>query len=279
MPGYSNWCFTLNNYSGVEYDEILSLCQTQARYFIIGKESGDSGTPHLQGFISFFRRHNFKHVSNLFGPRVHLEGARCTARQNRAYCSKGGDFTEGGDIPKEGNPNTSRDQVAISFRDAYTRGAGGLAEFSSSFPGAWYYSGFNLLRNTQFLIQPINRPDIKAEWVYGEPGVGKSKYAHEQLPEAYLKEPRTKWWNGYLHQATVIIDDFGPGGIDINHLLRWLDRYKCMVETKGGMVALHAQHFIITSNFHPEVLFTDSMTQQPHQQLPALMRRIVLKYM
>jgi len=45
--------------------------------------------------------------------------------------------------------------------------------------------------------------------------VGKSRLAHATLPEAYVKEPRTKWWNGYLCQSDVIIDDFGPNGIDI----------------------------------------------------------------
>lgn len=75
-------------------------------------------------------------------------------------------------------------------------------------------------------------------------------------------------------QTTVIIDDFGPGGIDINHLLRWFDRYKCFVETKGGMVPLFATTFIVTSNFHPEQLF--KFGDEINPQLPALMRRIVV---
>lgn len=77
-----------------------------------------------------------------------------------------------------------------------------------------------------------------------------------------------------MQQKTVIIDDFGPNGIDINHLLRWFDRYKCLVETKGGMLALLADTFIVTSNFHPEDIF--KTFDGPHPQLPALLRRIVL---
>jgi len=107
--------------------------------------------------------------------------------------------------------------------------------------------------------------------------VGKSRLAHATLPEAYVKEPRTKWWNGYLCQSDVIIDDFGPNGIDINHLLRWFDRYKCLVENKGGMVALHAINFIVTSNFHPRDIF--KFGDEINPQLPALERRIVLEEM
>lgn len=107
--------------------------------------------------------------------------------------------------------------------------------------------------------------------------MGKSRLAHETLPDAYVKDPRTKWWNGYMCQKDVIIDDFGPNGIDINHLLRWFDRYKCLVENKGGMVALHATSFIVTSNFHPRDVF--KFGDEINPQLPALERRIVIEEM
>jgi hypothetical protein len=62
-------------------------------------------------------------------------------------------------------------------------------------------------------------------------------------------------------------------GIDINHLLRWFDRYKCYVETKGGMVPLLADKFIVTSNFTPEECFTDGLGVV-HPQINALLRRV-----
>lgn len=74
-------------------------------------------------------------------------------------------------------------------------------------------------------------------------------------------------------EKTCIIDDFGPLGIDINHLLRWFDRYKCYVEIKGDMCPLLVEKFIITSNFHPKDVFTDNLGCT-HSQYPALERRI-----
>lgn len=79
-------------------------------------------------------------------------------------------------------------------------------------------------------------------------------------------------------ETNVIIDDFGPNSIDINHLLRWFDRYKCLVETKGGMLALYATSFIVTSNFSPYEVFTDK-DGLPHPQIEALVRRIVINHM
>lgn len=280
MARQRNWCFTLNNYSEDEYTSLLKALE-ECSYYIVGKEVGDGGTAHLQGYACFPRRYTFHALRHKFGCRYHLEGARGTSRQNRDYCSKGGEFTEGGKLPEEGaasHHNRGRSEARIEsakrFRVALASGNRGLVEFADSFPEEWVYNGLNMLRNTQSLITPIERPDIYVEWVYGEPGVGKSRYAHEKFPEAYIKEPRTKWWNGYLQEKEVIIDDFGPNGIDINHLLRWFDRYKCLVETKGGMVSLYADKFIVTSNFHPEKLFKWGEEMNP--QLPALLRRVQL---
>jgi len=69
------------------------------------------------------------------------------------------------------------------------------------------------------------------------------------------------------------MDDFGKLGIDLNHLLRWFDRYKCLVEVKGAMMPLFADRFIVTSNFHPMDAYTD-VAGSIHAQMDALLRRI-----
>jgi len=276
QPQYQHYCFTLNNYVEEELSSVRSFCESEGKYFIIGKEVGDSGTPHLQGYVSLKRRRTFLFVRDKLSSRCHIESARGTARQNREYCSKGGDFEEGGSI-NEGRGPRDRDELARSFMAAVRRGDKGLVEFSDQEPHSWIHHGSNMLRNALSIYPPIERPTIHVRWLYGPPGVGKSRTAHQDLPEAYVKEPRTKWWNGYLCQSDVIIDDFGPNGIDINHLLRWFDRYKCLVENKGGMVALYATNFIVTSNFHPEEIF--KWGDEINPQVPALLRRIVLEHM
>jgi len=87
---------------------------------------------------------------------------------------------------------------------------------------------------------------------WGRSGSGKSRRAWEEAGDtAYSKDPRTKWWDGYMGQENVIIDEF-RGQIGVEHLLKWLDRYPCTVEEKGGQIALCATRFWICSNLPVE---------------------------
>lgn len=94
------WCFTLNNYTSEEYEFLSSLVfkESEKYFFIIGKEVGESGTPHLQGYVAL------KEKSKKFRPlpkfavlrkernAMHFERARGSRQQNYIYCSKDGKF-------------------------------------------------------------------------------------------------------------------------------------------------------------------------------------------
>lgn len=110
---------------------------------------------------------------------------------------------------------------------------------------------------------------------WGPTGVGKSRRAwHEAGLDAYPKTPTTKFWDGYQGQGNVVIDEF-TGQIEITHLLRWLDRYPVLVETKGSGTVLKASSVWITSNLPPE----DWYSTVPVVQLEALLRRLTVIHM
>ena len=86
---------------------------------------------------------------------------------------------------------------------------------------------------------------------WGPTGVGKSRKAWDEAGlDAYPKDPRSKFWDGYRDHEHVVIDEF-RGDIDISHILRWFDRYPVIVEVKGGSRVLKAKKIWITSNLHP----------------------------
>lgn len=89
----TQWCFTLNNYSknDIALVKAISLNEkNKVKYLIFGKETGDSGTPHLQGFVQFSGRKKFSTVKNLFPRTTHLEpkSPNSTPQQAADYCRK-----------------------------------------------------------------------------------------------------------------------------------------------------------------------------------------------
>jgi len=98
--------------------------------------------------------------------------------------------------------------------------------------------------------KPVGYDKIVKLYV-GPTGTGKSHRAwNDAGSNAYAKDPRSKFWCGYSGEENVIIDEF-RGGIDISHMLRWLDKYPCRVEIKGSSRPLCAKHIWITSNIMP----------------------------
>lgn len=98
------WCMTLNNYSAEEYTLCLDTFSRRKMDYIIGKEVGESGTPHLQMYIeakSPIQFNSLKRICN----RMHIEKARGKREENIAYCSKDEDFVTSfnirGDIRKK----------------------------------------------------------------------------------------------------------------------------------------------------------------------------------
>lgn len=103
-PQVARWCFTLNNYSPQELNHIIETAENndEIKYLIIGKEVGDSGTPHLQGFCILSRSCRLRAVKGLISPRAHFEASRGSNKQASEYCKKEGDFTEFGSYAEPG---------------------------------------------------------------------------------------------------------------------------------------------------------------------------------
>ncbi len=80
------WCFTLNNYNEDEYCSICSTIKALCSKGIIGREIGESGTPHLQGYIEFKSKARPK--SKFSVQKIHWEKCKGSREENIAYCSK-----------------------------------------------------------------------------------------------------------------------------------------------------------------------------------------------
>jgi len=103
MPQGKRWCFTLNNPSEGEKSSLVDLFQSDhVDYAVVGREVGESGTPHLQGFVYFSDRKRSSQVKALLGDRPHIELTKGTDKQASDYCKKDGDYDEYGEFKGQG---------------------------------------------------------------------------------------------------------------------------------------------------------------------------------
>jgi hypothetical protein len=121
----------------------------------------------------------------------------------------------------------------------------------------------------------------KNVWIWGKPGVGKSRWAHQlKVDGETLTKMVNKWWEGKDPRLVkkVIIDDFPAspqGDIHAHYIKVWADRYVFVGETKGSSMLISPGGFfrIVTANYRPENCFGRA------EDLEAIKRRFTVREM
>lgn len=130
----TRWCFTINNWSP---EDVTRLLQIDYRYLVFGREVGENGTPHLQGYIEFKGRKHFGAAKSAISARSHLERARGTAKENAEYCKKGGDYEEFGEpaVVRQGH-RSDWDRLR-DWLDQFEGERPSRRQLINEFPGLW----------------------------------------------------------------------------------------------------------------------------------------------
>lgn len=273
MSRSRNWCFTINNYEECDENNVFGM-SVDSVYTVCGKEVGESGTPHLQGFVSFKNEKSLAQMQDYI-PRSHLEKKRGTFKEASDYCKKDNDYFEHGTLPmdqkEKGLAEAERWKMAF---DCVKEGR--LDEMDVQIKCTH-------LKSIEYAVQKemmckidtstLDGP-MEHEWIYGEPDTGKSRWVDQTYPGCYKKDPKERWWDKYHGQEVVSIEDFdiyqkAQGG----DMKRWLDRYSFLAAVKGGYLEIRPKKIIVTSNHHPEEIWDDPMT------VAAILRRVkVMKF-
>lgn len=214
------------------------------------ERGGETGYVHWQLVISFAKTIRLSGIKRLLGDSVHAEPSRSNAV--RKYVFKDDTAIQGtrfelGDLPIRRN-------VSTDWGDVWDNAKGGRLDDIPCDIRVRHYS--TLRKIAADYAQPIAQERI-VHCFWGATGTGKSRRAWDEAGlDAYPKDPRSKFWDGYRGQENVVIDEF-RGGIDISHMLRWFDRYPVIVEIKGCATVLKATSIWVTSNLHPNDWYPD----------------------
>lgn len=249
VPGKArHTCWTLNNPTDVEIGLINSYAKT-VRYLCYAPEVGETGTPHLQGYVAWHNPHSLEKFKKDCGGRIHYEPfTKGTAIQNRNYCLgmvdkkkniPNPDFLEWGQLPQQGE----RTDWAQAVNDLQTRDIIDVIQEQPQLAPCVRA----LERIKTLALKPCKR-DVQVIVLIGKPGTGKSRYAYDNYPELYSK-PDGQWFDGYSGQKTLLLDDY-YGSLSYSTLLKVCDRYPFNAPVKGGYVWAQWDTVIITSNKH-----------------------------
>lgn len=250
------YCLTINNYTDDILTKFNETCLS-CTYGCFGLEIGNSGTPHIQGYLYVKNKISFNTLKKDF-PTAHIEVAKGSPESNKTYCSKQGNFTEFGELPKQGKRKDIEE-----FRDAIFDGMS-RRELLMAFPleMAKYIKFYQICRE-EYLAEEAKRqfinnmePEIIVH--YGDPGTGKTLQVYKENEYDNIFKLNvgdgskdTIWWDGYHGQDVILIDDFN-GELPITYLLNLLDRYPMQLSIKGSKVWKIATKIYITSNHKPD---------------------------
>lgn len=85
IPPSRHWCFTLNNYTPNDIVDFVNYGSSNSSIkFVFQEETGEHGTPHLQGYIDFGVKLRPK---KLFNDKIHWEKCR-NIKKSIEYCQK-----------------------------------------------------------------------------------------------------------------------------------------------------------------------------------------------
>lgn len=237
----------------------------------------------------------------------HCEACKGSPDENINYvsgeCEKKGTKLNETFVEFGNRPGNAGKRERDRYRVAYAHSANGRFDLVDPDIFMRHFGGCRAVYNLrQFELKPLDGPC--GIWLWGKPGCGKSHYARVHANDLLQERDRSlslgravpadaaqaaeparlfgdkphikacnKWMDGYPIggddvQVPVVLDDIGLEHTALGYYLKiWADKYPFSNDVKGGTLMMRPIGFVVTSNYHPSSLFSDSET------LAAILRR------
>lgn len=244
------WSYTVNNYDDNDIAQFKAFDAMRHRCAL---EVGESGTPHMQGAITFSKSYRLAGLKKL-NPKAHWEPAKVvTALYN--YVTKGEIIID----YNNAKPGTRTD---IAKAEDLVKAGRSLYDIKAECPEVFYKYSRAIKESIAMQDHQDGKKirDVEVYVLVGEPGSGKTRFVYDNFPmdSIYsLTINKTLWFDRYEREDVLLIDDF-DGEIDYRCLLRLLDRYPMKLEVKGSCTYAAWTKVFITSNRFPGCWYQDT---------------------
>lgn len=214
---------------------------------IVGREIGEQGTPHLQGYLEMYKVCRIAALKKFTCfARAHMEVRRGTRDEARSYCMKDGNIQEFGSW--EAGGQGSRNDIRAVMKQIE---CGTATKAIMEAEPAVYSRNIRFLEKYERLVEKETTQafrEVDVQVYIGEPGTGKTRKATEENPGIFTVNCEDSFpFDGYNGEQAILIDDF-EGTMKYHQLLRVLDGHQYRCNVKGGHRYAKWTRVIITSN-------------------------------
>jgi len=219
---------------------------------VVSREVGEQGTPHLQGAITFRMSRRFASIKKLL-PRAHWGRAKCI--DPFTYCLKDGSVVEINHDTRAQGKRTDLDEVGAFVKEAKRT----KREIAEAFPSAVMKYSKGIETYMQWMTKPRVFTDEPPEvyWRWGATGLGKTWKVFEKEKDLWQSSENLKWFDGYIGQEAVLLDELRKDSCSYGWLLRLTDRYPLQVPVKGGFAEWVPKRIYITSDRKPQEIWPE----------------------
>lgn len=271
MSLVKRWCFTVQN-PGDWVPELKDGFEYMCYQLEIAPSTG---TPHLQGYVRFSTKKRMQTVKNWFGHEMNLMAAKGNEAQNKTYCSKaesrapGAEFKEYGNFDGDEGKQGKRSDLApvvAAVKEGKT-----LTEIAQEHSEEFirYGKGIRDLMH-QILPPPAAEREVTVLVLWGATGLGKTHRVRHAFPDVYDVKPGRDPWGMYSAAKVIFFDEFDSERWSITDMNRYLDKWRCQLDSRYFDRYAAWSGVAICSNSHPHNWFLQSSPELK----AAFMRRL-----
>lgn len=226
------WFFTLNNWTEEEYSSIKSTFLNVGTKFIIGKEIGEQGTPHLQGCIYLKVKNRGSAIID--NKRIHWEQCK-DWEASRTYCKKEGNYYEYPEPPRPVSIITDLKPFQLEIEALYNTEPDQRSIH-------WYVDYVGGLGKTAF-----------TKYMY-------VKYGALPIKGGKIADISNIIFNFDMEKCKMVIMDIprSSKNVSYNAIESILDGMITNTKYETGIKVFNAPHVVVFSNFYPD---TSAMSQ------------------
>lgn len=288
---------TINNPQehGLDHEAVKKALEqlTALEYYCLADEIGlETQTPHTHVFVVLRNSTRFSRIKKLF-PEAHIEAARGTVQENRAYVEKTGKwsedekadtrvpdtFEEWGEIPEEPGQGARSD-----IAELYSKIKAGMsnAEIMAANPdSAKHIHLMDKIR--QDILEALYREqwrDVEVTYIFGPTATGKTRGVMEAhgYSSVYRVTDYSHPFDRYAQEPVLCLDEF-RSSLLIGDMLDYLDGYPLALPARYANRQACYEKVYIISNIDLREQYPNVQTNEP-ATWKAFLRRIhhVIEY-